>query len=146
MGVIQRDQTRNQSTADYSTKRIFIWDNHYFIATYKNTTGANQTLEAGLVMCRAEDGTVEPLKTDLTNLNSAVGISAYEGSSVFPANGTVEMNVCSKGTVESIYIALPGSNTLASFNADSGLTIRDVLERVGLHLNEGTVEMTETTP
>lgn len=141
--VNQTVSTRNQSTANYETKKIFIWDNHYFIGTFKNVTGADITLDAGQVICRASDGTLAPLAADLANAGSIVGISAFEGPSIIANNGTTEMNVCSKGTVESLYIELPSGKTLASFDATTGLTIRDILERVGLHLNEGTVELTD---
>ena len=143
MAIEQRNATRNQSTVDYSSKKIFIWDNHYFIGTFKNVTGAPVTLDAGQVICRASDGTLAPLAANLANAGQIVGISAYEGPLAIANNGTTEMNVCSKGTVESLYIELPAGKTLASVDTESGLMIRDILERVGLHLNEGTTEHTD---
>lgn len=38
--VTQRGVTRNQSTADYELKKIFIWDNHFVEGVFKNTTDA----------------------------------------------------------------------------------------------------------
>lgn len=51
--VIQRNVTRNQSTADFLEKRVFVFDNRFVEAIYKNTTGADLTLETGMLVARA---------------------------------------------------------------------------------------------
>lgn len=56
--VTQRNVTRNQSTADFQEKRIFVFDNRFVEGVYKNTTGSDQILETGMLVARAA-GTYE---------------------------------------------------------------------------------------
>jgi len=58
VSVTQRNATRNQSTADYEVKRIFVFDNRFVEANFKNNSGANLDLQAGLLVCR-DTGTYE---------------------------------------------------------------------------------------
>jgi len=56
--VTQVDATRNQSTALFSLKRIFIFDNRFVPGIYKNTSGATINLQGGMLAARAA-GTYE---------------------------------------------------------------------------------------
>lgn len=58
--ITQVDATKNQSTALFSLKRIFIFDNRFASGggVYKNTTAGVQTLQAGMFVARAA-GTYE---------------------------------------------------------------------------------------
>lgn len=56
--ITQVDATRNQSTALFSIKRIFIFDNRFSGGAYKNTTAGVQTLQSGMFVARAA-GTYE---------------------------------------------------------------------------------------
>jgi len=56
--VTQKNVTRNQSTADFEVKKIFLFDNRYVEGVYKNTTAGEQTLKSGMLTARAS-GTYE---------------------------------------------------------------------------------------
>lgn len=56
--VTQRDATRNQSTADYEQKKIFIFDNRFEEGSFKNISGAVINLVAGMPVARSA-GTYE---------------------------------------------------------------------------------------
>ena len=141
MGVTQTVSTRNQSTANYEHKNLFIFDNRFVEGVFKNTTGAAFDLLGGLLVARdtATPNGFKPVTA--ANLADVIGISAYEGKTTLAANETANMNIGTKGTVEINSIVLPATVTLST--VVGGKTLRDVLEGLGFHLNEGAVEMTD---
>lgn len=58
MDVTQRNVNRNQSTADYEQKKIFLFDNRYEEVVFKNNTGAPLDIVAGMPVVR-DSGTYE---------------------------------------------------------------------------------------
>lgn len=56
--VTQRSATRNFSTADYEVKRIFIFDNRFVEATFRNNSGDVLVLLSGMLVAR-DAGTFE---------------------------------------------------------------------------------------
>lgn len=56
--VNQRDVTRNQSAADFSFKRIFIFDNRFSSGLFRNNSGGDLTIESGMLLVR-DSGTFE---------------------------------------------------------------------------------------
>ena len=108
---------------------------------FKNTTGTNFTLQAGQLVARdtSVPGGFKPVTSE--NLADTIGISAYEGETVLAANQTANMNIGTKGTIETTALVLPATVTLDT--AVGNKSLRDVLEALGFHLNEGAVEMTE---
>ena len=141
MGVEQTVSTRNQSTVNFTRKNLFILDNRFTEGVFKNTTGANFTLQAGQLVARdtSVPGGFKPVTSG--NLADTIGISAYEGETVLAANQTANMNIGTKGTIETTALVLPATVTLDT--AVGNKSLRDVLEALGFHLNEGAVEMTE---
>ena len=144
MGVTQTNQTRNQSTANYESKRIFIFDNRYVVGTFKNTTGAAAEHKAGMLVARSTTVADGFIPVTSSNLADVIGISAYEGTKTLAVNEETSLNICTKGTVESMYLVFPSGVSLTTVVGNK--TLRDVLESLGLHLTEGTVEMTDFTP
>ena len=141
MGAEQTVSTRNQSTVNFTRKNLFIFDNRFTEGVFKNTTGANFTLQAGQLVARdtSVPGGFKPVTS--ANLADTIGISAYEGQTVLAANQTANMNIGTKGTIETTALVLPATVTLDT--AVGNKSLRDVLEALGFHLNEGAVEMTE---
>ncbi len=45
--------TRNQATATYTLKKIFVFDNRYVEGDYKNNTDVDMTLQSGMLAARA---------------------------------------------------------------------------------------------
>lgn len=140
-GATQTVSTRNQSTVNFETKRLFIFDNRFREGVFKNTGATPFTLSGGILVARdtAVPGGFKPVTAD--NLADVIGISAYEGSTVLPASETANMNIGTKGTVETREIIFPAGVTLST--AVGNKVLSDVLEGLGFHLQEGTVEMTE---
>lgn len=141
MGITQTVSTRNQSTANFETKKLFIFDNRFVEGVFKNTGVADFTLEGGILVARdtAVPNGFKPVTA--ANLADTIGISAYEGSTVLIPNATANINIGTKGTVEINNIIFPATVTLATVVGNK--TLRDVLEGIGFHLNEGAVEMTD---
>lgn len=141
MGVTQTVSTRNQSTANYEHKNLFIFDNRFVEGVFKNTTGAAFDLLGGLLVARDTETPNGFKPVTAANLADVIGISAYEGKTTLAANETANMNIGTKGTVEINSIVLPATVTLSTVVGEK--TLRDVLEGLGFHLNEGAVEMTD---
>lgn len=136
--VTQRNATRNQSTADYEQKKIFLFDNRFSTGTVKNAAdpAATQTLKAGQLLFRASDGTLS-----ITGAYSAlVGVLAIDGSVDLASAATLTVTYCDKGTVNANALVLPGTDTLNTVT--SGLTVKDYLNNIGLHIDTSIVEMT----
>ena len=78
--VTQRNSTRNQSTADFEQKKIFLFDNRFSQGTLENLTdpAADQTLKAGQLVFRIAGGNLS-LEGPYTQL---VGVLAIDGQVV----------------------------------------------------------------
>ena len=137
--VEQTFATRNQSTAQISENRqIFIFDNRFKEEIFKNGTLASVSLKAGQLVVR--NGANVSLATD-SNLEDVVGITAYEGESTLEANGTKNINICTKGTIDGTALSLPENVTLET--AVGNKTLSDVLEGLGFHIDTSTIENTK---
>lgn len=137
VNVTQRNSTRNQSTADFEQKKIFLFDNRFSIGTIENLTdpAENQTLKAGQLVFRATNGklTLEGLYSQL------VGVLAIDGEVVLAGGDTLDITYCHSGTVDGGNLILQGADTLNTVS--SGLAVRDYLNNIGLHV-ESVTEMT----
>ena len=139
--VAQRNATRNQSTADFQIKRAFIFDNHFKGGVFKNTIAAAITLLPVSLVAR-DTAIVDGFKpVTAANLADVIGISANEQSIDLAVNGTANINICTKGTIEGIHLALPATVTLNTVVGNK--TLKDVLEGIGFHIEENTLEMTK---
>ena len=137
--VEQTVATRNQSTALISENRqIFIFDNRFKEEVFKNDTEAAVELQSGQLVVR--NGVNVSLATSL-NLANVIGITAYEGATEITPNGTKNLNICTKGTIDGTALALPDGVTLETAVGDKNLS--DVLEALGFHVDSSTVENTK---
>lgn len=139
--VTQRNVTRNQSTADYEIKKIFIFDNRFESGIYVNPEVASSDLEAGMLVARdlTVDGGLIPVTA--SNLADVVGIAAYEGVITLATDETVVTSYATKGTIDGNKLVLPDTVTL---NTDVGTkSLRDVLEAIGFHIDTSSVEHTK---
>lgn len=141
MGAEQTVSTRNQSTVNFESKRLFIFDNRFTEGVFKNTTAGEFSLQAGILVARdtAVANGFKPVTA--ANLADTIGISAYEGKTTLAVGQTANINIGTKGTVEITALVLPDGVTLSTTVGNKSL--RDVLEALGFHLNEGAVEMTD---
>lgn len=135
MAINQRNVTRNQSTADYSSKCIFLFDNRFM--PIELTLGAETELKEGMLVASTSSGTFIPA-TD-ANLADVVGILKMDGDFTAPA-GTINVNIGTKGTIDETGLELPGAVTLDT--AVGNKPLRMVLEGIGFHM-EHTIEHTD---
>ncbi|HMI01624.1 MAG TPA: hypothetical protein VK541_04035 [Pedobacter sp.] len=84
--VTQRNATRNQSTADYELKKIFIFDNRFVEGVYKNTTGSQLTLVSGMLVARAA-GTYEEASVVFSATPLAAGETVILGGLTYTSTG-----------------------------------------------------------
>ena len=109
------------SEAQYSDKKVFVFDNSF----QNNETTVNAVVYGGLV-ARKTPKTVEALMAN--TMAKVVGISA---SNVETSGALV---YATKGTVIENNLKLPDGVTLDTPIGDTGLTLRDKLESLGFHL------------
>ncbi|QHJ82250.1 MAG: hypothetical protein [Caudoviricetes sp.] len=139
MEINQRNATRNQSTVDYSTSKLFIFDNRYKEGTYINSTAGVQTHERGTLMVRDAQGRLTNATAE--NLADIVGVSAFEGKIEATASQSFIINICTKGTIDGTLLKLPATITLQTVVGDKLLT--DVLEDLGLHVDTSAKQNTK---
>lgn len=139
MNVTQRNSTRNQSTADFEQKKIFLFDNRFSNGTVKNlaSPAADQTLKAGQLLFRDASGFLSIVPD--ANYANLVGILALDGEVVLATTLTLDITYCNSGTVDGGSLVFNGSDVLTTIK--NGLTIKDHLERIGIHVEVST-EMT----
>jgi hypothetical protein len=145
--VQQTTATRNQSTAVItSSQPIFIFDNRFKEGIFKNNTGAAFEAKAGQLIMRdsAVPNGFLPI-VDASGLPQVIGISAFEGPLDIANNGTVSMNICTKGTIDGNLLVLPSGVTLNTTVAltDGDKSLSDVLESLGLHIDTSAREHTK---
>ena len=109
------------SEAQYSDKKVFVFDNSF----QNNETTANAVVYGGLV-ARKSAKIVEALTA--ANIAKVVGISA----SNVETSGALAY--ATKGTVIENNLTFPSGVTLDTLIGETGLTLRDKLEDLGFHL------------
>ena len=108
------------SEAQYSDKKVFVFDNSF----QNNETTAYAVVYGGLV-ARKTPKTVEALTA--ANMARVVGISA----SNVETSGALAY--ATKGTVIENNLTFPSGVTLDTLIGETGLTLRDKLEDLGFH-------------
>lgn len=109
------------SEAQYSDKKVFVFDNSF----QNNETTADAVVYGGLV-ARKSAKIVEALTA--ANIAKVVGISA----SNVETSGALAY--ATKGTVIENNLTFPAGVTLDTLIGVTGLTLRDKLEDLGFHL------------
>lgn len=109
------------SEAQYSDKKVFVFDNRY-----QNRETTDTKVVYGGLVCRKSAGIVEAATAD--NLEKVIGISA----SNVETSGALAY--ATKGTVFENNLTFPDTVTLDTMVGETGLTLRDKLEALGFHL------------
>jgi len=141
MDVNQRNVTRNQSTADYSKKKVFLFDNRYDSGTLVNDSDpeATWTLQTGQLVYRVAASTNLSL---VATSNTLVGVLVLDGTVDLAANATLNVNYGTKGTINGLELLDIAGGQLVLTNA-AGVAKKDALESIGLHVDTSTVELTK---
>ena len=133
--------TRNQSTANYERKRIFVFDNRFKEGVYKNVNNETPVLEPGMLVARDVNVVDGFIPVNSSNLADVIGISANETLAELTDGQTVNINICTKGTIEGVHLTLPVG---VDYNTAVGnKSLKDVLEGIGFHLEENALENTK---
>lgn len=138
MNINQRNVTRNQSTADYQQKKVFIFDNRFIEGVYRNTTGANLSLTAGMLVARSKTVPNGFVPITALNLADVIGIASHEGVVVLPNNTNLGITVCKSGSVDGNLLLLPATVTLNTVVGEKVLL--DVLNSLGFTIVQGSTE------
>ena len=109
------------SEAQYSDKKVFVFDNRY-----QNRETTDTAVVYGGLVCRKSAGVVEAATA--ANIAKVVGISA----SNVETSGALAY--ATKGTVIENNLTFPSGVTLDTLIGLTGLTLRDKLEDLGFHL------------
>lgn len=109
------------SEAQYSDKKVFVFDNRY-----QNRETTDTKVVYGGLVCRKSAGIVEAATAD--NLEKVIGISA----SNVETSGALAY--ATKGTVIENNLTFPDTVTLDTMVGTTGVTLRDKLEALGFHL------------
>lgn len=139
----KRDVTRNQSTADYGQKRIFLFNNRYQEGTFKNNTGAAYTLKPGTLVLRdtATPSQIIPAVAGAT-LANVIGIVKLDGEVAMATAETLDINFAISGDIDETHLELPAGVTLDTVPTDGSKTLRDILQGLGFVL-QGSVQNTK---
>jgi hypothetical protein len=135
----QRNATRNQSTADFQRKNIFTFGNRYSEAVFLNNSGANLTVEAGILVMRntaavSNKTVLVPVTAD--TLAKTVGILNVDGSVEMINAEEINCNLCISGDIDASLLSLPATVTLNTVVGDK--LLKDVLTDLGFVLNNVT--------
>lgn len=141
MSVTQRNVTRNQSTADYDIKKIFIFDNRFVEGIFKNVTNSVPVLQAGMLVARSATIPGGLIPVTSANLADVIGVCAVEGQNTLATDATINVNYCAKGTIDGNMLVLPATVTLDTVVGTK--VLRDVLESLGLHVDTSSVQHTK---
>ena len=131
----QRNATRNQSTVDYSLENLFLFENRYQTATFKNNTGAGATFKSGFLVLR-ETGTpanIIPAIAGAT-LANVIGILKLDSETTLADAGTVSANYCIGGDIDVNLLELPATVTLNTVVGTTGKCLKDFLTDLGFVL------------
>lgn len=141
--VTQRNATRNQSTADIrSTKKVFLFDNRFVPGIYKNTTGGALTIESGYLAVRSTTVVDGFESATVDNLADVIGVLMVDETVTLANNGTTPLNIGTKGNIDGGLLVLPATVTLNTVVGNKRL--KDILETLGLHIDTGATEHTQT--
>jgi hypothetical protein len=138
--VTQRGATRNQSTADYSVNRPFIWNNKFQTGVFTNNSGAQLTLLQCVFVARhlTVAGALIPVTS--SNLADIIGIASQEGSIVLANTATANITYCYEGGIDVNLLVMPSGVTLDTMVGNKAL--RDIIAALGLELDNTTVNLT----
>ena len=124
-------QNGSQLFVNDDFQKIFIWDNEYEQATFKNNTGALASFQAGLLLGRdSSDNTIVPLDSAVTGNGEEipVGVLAQDINDVADAGTVDNKYFCINGGVaENKLILQNGADNLDTTIINSR-TLRDLIK------------------
>jgi hypothetical protein len=130
---VLRGGTRNQSTADYQRRQVFIYGNRHSEAVFKNNTLGDITAESGILVVRdVATGEIVPAAENLSDLADVIGILNIDGEVVLATTETTNACYCISGDIDAGELILPGVATLDTTVGAKNL--KDILTGLGFVL------------
>ena len=117
----QRDATNNQSTVDFLSSNIFMFDNRYQKGVFVNDTGGEATFKSGSLVLR---DTATP-----NQIKAAVDATLADAA-------TKNVNYCIGGDIDEGLLELPDGVTLDTVPAGAPKNLRDLLTDLGFVLHK----------
>lgn len=141
MNVNQRNATRNQSTADYSKKKLFLFDNRFAngLLTNDSSPATTWTIQTGQLVYRKASGTHLTLNA---SGNVLVGVLNIDGTVEVLNNASISVYYGTKGTINGLELVDIAGASLNLTNAN-GIALKDSLDNIGIHVDTSTVEHTK---
>ncbi len=136
---VLRGGTRNQSIADYEKIDLFTFGERTYEASLINKTGADLTVEEGLLIKRH---TTDPTKIEAITTGTAaelakvIGILWAKEEVVLANDADLPACYAYKGEIDGGQLVLPGTATLDTLVGDK--TLRDLLTDLGFRVNSVT--------
>lgn len=132
-----RGGTRNQSTADYQRRQVFISGNRNQKAVFNNNTGDDLTAESGILVVRnTTSNKIQPAADDGSDLAAVIGVLHIDGEVVLSDGDDLNVNYTINGDVDSGELILPGVTTLQTTVGNKNLA--DILTSLGFVLHNVT--------
>lgn len=124
------------STANYERKNLLLGGNQFSTGTLQNATATD--VEPGTPLFRAADGKLTISQTDWTKF---VGIIIIPDTISLLAATPKTVDYCDKGKINYLGLTLAAQETIETVKA--GLTIKDHIQSIGLHLETSTRDFTK---
>lgn len=144
IGLKQGINTRNQSTLDYTLRRVFIFNNRFEQATITNATAVN--LQSGMLVTRSATvaGGIE-LLTDIANIDKVIGIlnvDPYIDNVPLKAGDTMGVTYCVSGSVDGTKLVSSANVALDLTVVTDGKSTLDYINALGIYTDITAVEHT----
>lgn len=144
IGLKQGINTRNQSTLDYTLRRVFIFNNRFEQATITNAATVN--LQSGMLVTRSATvaGGIE-LLTDIANIDKVIGIlnvDPYVDSVPLKDGDTMGVTYCVSGSVDGTKLVSSANVALDLTVVTDGKSTLDYINALGIYTDITAVEHT----
>lgn len=144
IGLKQGINTRNQSTLDYTLRRVFIFNNRFEQATITNATAVN--LQSGMLVTRSATvaGGIE-LLTDIADVDKVIGIlnvDPYIDNVPLKAGDTMGVTYCVSGSVDGTKLVDKANVALDLTVVTDGKSTLDYINALGIYTDITAVEHT----
>ena len=133
----QRDATNNQSTVDFLSSNIFMFDNRYQKGVFVNNTGGEATFKSGSLVLR-DTTTPNQIKAAVAGptLLGVIGILKLESDATLADGATKNVNYCIGGDIDEGLLELPDGVTLDTVPTGATKNLRDLLTDLGFVLHK----------
>lgn len=138
--VTQSINDSNLKGFDYDQSKIFVFNNRYTGADFRNNTGALADFAPGLVVARNSSGEIVPfLAAGTLGIQKPIGILSNGIEQIADATLKADQSFCHKGDVVESKIYFQDASTLDTIVEER--MVKDILQDVGINITT-TTDMT----